>query len=240
MSYVDGELWLTYFTGTDTRPAQGAYARREQGPPVRIDTLTSAAISAPVVELPDGDLAAVYYGRSGAETIDSVWFARSSDDGVTWTSTRIADGQQAGRAYQEPWLVVNGGSVHVLHRWGGWDSIGITSSTDGGTTWAAPRKILTEATGRPTTVAFSSGVLAMVYRSTGDRSAMLATSTDDGASWKRTGTLMAAPPGSPLGMTYAAGAEVVPGVAQLVIGMEAADGSSSLHSAYLACVESIT
>lgn len=237
VSFVDGHRWLTYFTGTDTRPAQGAYAQRDPGPPTRIDALPYAAISAPIAALPDGDLAAVYYGRSGAETIDSVWFARSTDGGASWTSTRIANGQSAGRAYQEPWLVVNGRSVHVPHRWGAWDSLGITSSADGGRTWAAPRKILSAATGRPTTVVLSSGAMAMVYRSTTTRAAMLATSTDNGAGWTPTGTLMAAPVGSPLGMTYAAGIEVMPGVAQLVIGMEAADGSSRLNSAYLACVE---
>ncbi len=227
VSYAGGHRWLTYFTGARGRPAQGAFARRARRPAVRIDSLAYAAITAPIVELPGGDLGAVYYGRARAEPTTSIWFARSTDGGTRWTSTRIA----AGRAYSEPWLVVRGATLQVLHRWGRWDAIGITSSADGGRTWTAPRRILADATGRPATVVFRSGVMAVIYRSTADRSAMLAASTDHGATWTVTGTLMAAPAGSPLGMTYAAAQEVRPGVARVVFGMENADGSSRLYGA---------
>lgn len=232
-SHVRGRWWLTWFTGAAAAPAQGAFAQRQGGAATRIESLPYAAITAPVVALPDGDLGAVYYGRAAGEAVDSAWFARSGDEGATWSSRRIADGRADGRDYNEPWLVVRGGVLHVLHRWGAWDSLGITSSGDGGRTWSPPRRVLPAATGRPTTAVTASGLMVVVYRHAGTLAAMAATSGDGGRTWSAPLEVMAAPPGSPLGMTYGAMVEVLPGVVRLVVGMEQADGSSDLHEAYL-------
>lgn len=254
LSTIGGEVWLTYFdgtrpassplagsgllgdasgtTGAASNGAEGAYVIRGARPPVRIDQLPYAAISAPAVTLPDGSVGAVYYGRAGVETRDSAWFARSTDGGATWSSTRIANGQADGRDYQEPWLVVRNGTLHVLHRHGNWDAVGITSSTDGGATWSTPRRILAKATGRPTTIVFTSGTMAVIYRHTDTRAAMMATSRNGGLTWVSTGPLLS--PSGPLGMTYAAADEVLPGVAHVVIGGENPDGSSTLHGGWLA------
>lgn len=186
-----------------------------------------------MVVLPHGDLGTVYYGHAAGEQLDSVYYAWSADGGSTWSSTRIADGPKDGRAYQEPWLVVRSGVLHVLYRYGSWDSIGISSSTDDGTHWTTtPRKILSMATGRPTAIAFASGTMAVVYRDTGTRAAMMATSRDGGTTWRSAGILLA-PPG-PLGMTYAAMVEVLPGVAHVVVAGENADGSSTLNRGWIA------
>jgi hypothetical protein len=234
LSTINGELWMTYFTGSASNSAQGVYIVRGDGSTVRIDNLPYAAISAPVVALPYGDLGTVYYGHAAGEQLDSAYFAWSSDGGTTWSSTRIADGPKDGRHYQEPWLVVRNGTLHVLHRYGSWDSIGIVSSSDNGTHWTTPRKILGQATGRPTTLVYSSGTMVVVYRHTGTRAAVAAVSRDGGTTWRPTGTLLTPPAGSPLGMTYAAMVQIVPGVAHLVVAAENADGSSVLYGGWLA------
>lgn len=233
-SAIGDELWLTYFTGSASNGAQGAYLIRGDRPAVRIDPgLPYTAISAPVVQLPDGTLGTVFYGHAAGKPKDSAWFARSVDGGDTWTSTLIADGTADGRDYQEPWLVARDGALHVLHRYGNWDSIGITSSTDSGTTWTAPRRILTHATGRPTTLVYADGVMLVAYRDTDTRSAVMATSRDGGVTWRSAGVLLASP-GGPLGMTYAAMVEVLPGVAHVVVGAENPGGSSTLYRGWLA------
>jgi hypothetical protein len=230
---IGDELWTTYFTGSASNGAQGAYLIRGDRPAVRIDPqLPYAAISAPIVQLPGGTLGAVFYGHAAGEARDSAWFARSVDGGATWQSRRIADGPADGRDYQEPWLVVRDGVLHVLHRYGSWDSIGITSSTDSGATWSTPRKILSQATGRPTTLVLASGTMLTIYRHTGTRAAMMATSRDGGTTW-RSGGILLSPPG-PLGMTYAAAVEVLPGVAHVVVAGENTDGSSTLYRGWLA------
>lgn len=233
---VNNELWLTYFTGTNAAPAGGAYVTRGGRAPVRIDQLPYAAIAAPVVQLPDGSVGAVYYGQAAGQVRDSVWFARSTNSGTTWSSTPVpvADGQVDGREYQEPWLVVRDGTLHVLFRYGNWDAVGISSSADGGATWSAPRKVITQATGRPTTIAYASGTMVVIYRHTLTRAAMIAVSRNGGVSFGYGGVLLTPPTGSPLGMTYAAGVEVVPGVAHVVVGAENADGSSRLYRGWLA------
>jgi hypothetical protein len=233
LALINGELWTTYFTGTASAPAQGAFVIRGDRPALRIDNLPYAAIAAPVAALPDGTVAAVYYGHEAGEQFDSVYYAWSTmGDGNTWSSTRIADGQKDSRHYQEPWLVVRDGRLHVQFRYGSWDSIGTMSSTDDGTTWSTPRKILDRATGRPTTLVFASGTMLMIYRQADTRAAVMATSRDGGATWRPAGVLLA-PPG-PLGMTYAAAVEVLPGVAHVVVAGEQADGSSTLSGGYVA------
>lgn len=234
LTAVGDELWMTYFTGSSALAAEGAFVVRGSRAPVRIDHLAYAAIAAPVVVLPDGSVGAVYYGHASGKVRDSVWFARSVDGGATWTSTEIAKGAADGRDYQEPWLVVRDGTLHVTHRYGGWDSIGITSSTDGGVNWTTPRKILAKATGRPTALVFASGLMMVVYRHTDSRAAVIATSRDGGLTWRSAGTLLTPPAGSPLGMTYEVATEVIPGVAHVVVGAENADGSSTLYRGWLA------
>lgn len=233
LSTAGDELWTTWFTGSAENSAEGAWVRRGDRPPVRIDQdLPYAAIAAPVRQLPNGDLGAVYYGHAEGEQFDSVYFAWSPDGGDTWTSTRIADGEAAGRHYQEPWLMVRGSELIVTHRFGSWSAVGLTRSTDGGMSFSAPMQVLSSATGRPNGTVLASGTIALTYRHTTTHAAMLATSGDGGVTW-RSRTLMAAPPG-PIGMTYTDMLEVLPGVLHVVVGMEQSDGSSRLYGGWLA------
>jgi hypothetical protein len=227
ISYARGAAHLTWFTGTNTNPAQGAWGMREWQPPVRIDPqLPYAAICAPVVDLPDTRVGAVFYGRKPGESVDSVWMARSADHGMRWTTNRIA--VAAGRHYTEPYLVRDNAQLHTFFRSGLNEAIGMISSYDSGLTWTPPRQILANATGRPTTIATANGMLVTVYRDVASRSAELAWSTDRGQTWAQGLLLLDAPPG-PNGMTYAAMFEPEPFVVRGVVGMEKQDGSSSLY-----------
>ncbi|WP_252365300.1 exo-alpha-sialidase [Saccharomonospora piscinae] len=163
---LDGVLYLTYFKGTSSSRADGAYVRRSDdqgatwGPEYRIDPGGYAAICAPLVALPDGRLLAVYYGRQAGETFDSVWAATSSD-GQTWDSTRLVGGDA--RSYQEPWAVRSGDEITVTYRWGGSDGIGGIQGD--GDTWDTPERLFT-GTGRPS-ACWDGDRLVIVYRGPG-------------------------------------------------------------------------
>ncbi|EHK87691.1 exo-alpha-sialidase [Saccharomonospora azurea] len=163
---IGGTVWLTYFKGRRESRADGAFVRRSDdqgatwGPEYRIDPdLHQAAICAPLVERPDGQLLAVYYGRHSGDTFDSVW-AATSVDGRTWTSERLVRG--TARAYQEPWAARRGDELAVTFRWGGADGVGGVQSRDGGTTWGTPTRLFT-GTGRPSSC-WDGDRLVIVYR----------------------------------------------------------------------------
>lgn len=225
--------YLTWFAGTSGNPAAGVYAMREWGPTIRVDTaLARAATTAPVVELPNGELGIVYYGRKSTESRDTCWMAWSTDDGRHWTGqNRITNQLAAGRDTNEPWAVVDDDLVHVFYRWGMNSAIGMrTTSGSGHSGWNSERQILANATGRPTVLRTQSGMLVMVYRDQASRSAELAWSTDHGATWAQGLLLLSAEAGSPNGMTYAAMVEdTQQQVIRGVVAMERKDGTSSLY-----------
>lgn len=227
---IDGINYLTWFGAQPGNPAMGAGMMRAwNSESRRIDTLARAAISAPIVKLPDGRLATAFYGQKAGEstTLWTAWMAWSSDNGWTWQTNRIINELAAGRSTAEPYLVVNGPWTHMLVRWGN-DSIGIRSSSDSGVSWPAPaRKILDNATGRPTVIPAAGGMLVMVYREASTGNAAMAYSVDNAQSWQPAGTVLAAPAGGQ--MTYAAMVRAAdePDEIRLVVGMEQAGGVTS-------------
>lgn len=233
ISYVDGHEYLTFFTGSASLGAEGAYVVRDGGAPVRIDALPYAAISAPVVKLPNGQLGAAFYGRKAGESVDTAWMAWSSDAGQSWTTNRILND---GTPHAEPVLLVRNGVVHLLAR-GGADTIVMRSSTASGASgsWDTPHVIVGACTGRPSAMVTAAGTMVMVCRGIlPSPNAQVAYSVDpSGAKWWWGSLVLAAPAGS-FGMTYAAMYEVLPGVIHVVAGMEQLDGSSALWGAYLA------
>ncbi|TDV40452.1 sialidase family protein [Actinophytocola oryzae] len=237
LAYLDGHEYLTYFTGSSTNPAQGAYVSKDSAPAVRVDGgLPFAAISGPVVKLPDGRLGTAFYARKPGETIDTAWMAWSTDQGQTWTSNRILNAIGAGIPTPEPWLVVDGTSIHVFARWGG-TQIAVRSSTDSGATWNTARIAITGCNGRPSSVITRTGTIVMVCRDTrgGSRGgAQVAYSLDHTGTWAWGPTLMAAEAGTDVGMSYAAPVETPDGAVAVPFGMERADGSSSLWFTNLA------
>jgi hypothetical protein len=228
VSVIDGIEFWSWFGASASNPAMGAAVMRYMNAESRrVDALPYGAVSAPVVKLPDGRLGLPFYGRKTGETLDTAWMGWSSDNGWTWSTNRIVNFIGSGLSTAEPYLVVNGYSLHMLYRWGD-SAIGIRSSNDSGQTWDQPRLIRNDATGRPTTIAVSGGRLVMVYRDLPAKNARMAYSLDNGWTWHDAGIILAAPTGSPNGMTYATMVEVEPGTVRVVVGMEQADGSSDL------------
>ena len=234
VSRVNGASWLTWFGGSAAKPAVGTFSQRDQwGATVRVDLLPYAAMSAPVVRLPNGELGAAFYGRQARESYDTCWMAWSKD-GRTWTRNRITNLLSSRVHTNEPYLVVDGSLTHMFYRWGTADGIGLrTSAGSGRSGWGPARKILTKASGRPAVLATSAGVLVMVYRRLPDKSAAIAYSTDHGTTWRTAGVLATPPAGSPNGMTYASMVETQPGEILVVYGMESTLKSSSLYAARL-------
>lgn len=232
VSVIDNAEYMTWFTGTNAAPAQGAWAMREWGSAVRFDGgLPYAATAAPLVRLPNGQLGGAFYGRKPGESIDTAFMAWSADGGSTWTTNRIANSIGAGVANNEPYLVVDGALTHFFYRFG---SSGLAARTSvnsglplpngGGTGWDTPRQVLSNATGRPSTVLAADGTLIMVYREASTGAARIAYSTDHAQTFT-VGPVLKASLGG-LGMTYAAmystGADVYG-----VLGMEDSGGAAS-------------
>jgi len=226
-SSIGGINYMTWFGANSTNPAMGVAVQREWWEfSRRIDTLQQAAISGPVTQLPDGRMGVAFYGKQAGEAVWTAWMGWSSDGAWSWTTNRVVNFLGAGMSTAEPYLVVNGVWTHMLFRWGD-NAIGIRSSPDSGVSWPEqPRKILDNATGRPTVIA-SGDTLLTVYREASTGNAVMATSVDNGGTWVPGGTVLAAPAGGM--MTYAS---MVPSLAdpkqvRVVVGMEQAGGATS-------------
>ena len=225
-------LYLTYFKGTASLAAAGCFLRLSTddgatwGPESRIDPAQPyAAICAPVITESGAGLLTAYYGRLGTETRDSVFVARSTDGGTTWTTSRVANGQSDGRNYQEPWPVVTETGVTVLFRWNTTEAFGQVRSTDGGTTWTSPAVAFGSATGRPSAAVTGSGALAVIYRRISDGAVLYRASRDEGATWlpPRRGQVITGAGW----MTYAGPATTPDGLIFCPVGVEEADGAAS-------------
>ena len=225
ISLIDGAQYLTWFTGTNVAPAQGAWAMREWGGQVRMDGgLPYAATATPLVRLPNGQIGGAFYGRKVGESVDTAFMAWSADGGGTWTTNRIANSIGAGIANNEPWLVVDGSLTHFLYRFGNNGIAARSSNNSGLSGWDTPRQVLTDATGRPSTVLAADGTLVMVYREASTGSARIAYSTDHAQTFT-VGPVLKASLGG-IGMTYAAmyasGTDIYG-----VLGMEDSGGAAS-------------
>jgi hypothetical protein len=232
-------LHLTYFrTGGSGVRQLGAYTRRSDdggatwGPEVRVDATSNAAITAPLVQLSSGRLLAFYYD-SVPGVLNSTYQSRSDDGGLTWTGHRmLANGPRAGRHYNEPVVIrLPGARLVLFSRWGMNDGIARMVSGDGGTTWSAPEKVLSSASGRPAPLRLASGTLLLVARRpTGSGAAVVFTSVDTvGRSWKAPELLDI--PGHM--STYAAPIEVKPGVVCCPFGSQTSPDVSALMVRYL-------
>lgn len=217
---TDGtRVYLTYFKGTNSLAAAGCFLRistnngASWGSEIRIDNLPYAAICAPLLELAGGNLLAFFYGRSGAETQDSVWYARSTNNGASWAApVRLANGTTDARHYQEPWAVRQGNNTVVFFRWGT-SEIGKIHSTDAtATTWQAASSQFS-GTGRPAAVWTSYGNIIVTYRGVGTGiggSTMIrSTSNATGTTWNPGAVMQTQLYGGM--MTYTCPFEVNPG-----------------------------
>ncbi|MEV6646860.1 sialidase family protein [Amycolatopsis sp. NPDC051371] len=230
LSRTGTTLYLTYFKGTTAVGAAGSFFRSSAdngatwSAETRIDaSLPSSAITAPVVQLADGTLLAGHYSKSSGDTFDSVWLARSTDNGGTWTSAKLVNGQAAGRDYQEPYLVLRDNALFLTFRWGTNASIGAALSTDNGATWSTPAAAFA-GSGRPSSVWLADDTIVVYLRDAARRFSVRAT-RDRGATWLPPVVVQSPPKG---GMsTYASMLETTPGQVFTVL---AAEDSTSTDS----------
>lgn len=226
--------YLTYFVATATNAAAGAYVIVDGGTPVRIDpNLPYAAVSGPVVRMPDGRLATAFYGRQGGETVDTAWVAVSANQGASWTSNRVLNAIGAGIPTPEPWLVVDGATVHLFARWGTYQ-IAQRSTQNSAASWDTARVTIVGCTGRPSATVTAAGTVVMVCRDARGGSwggAQTAYSLDHTAHWAW-GPRLGGVAGQV--MTYAAPVEVLSGVVAVPFAIEESTGTSGLYRAFLA------
>jgi hypothetical protein len=236
---VGGTTWLTYFKGTSSLAAAGCFLRVSTddgvtwGSETRIDSQPYAAISAPVVQV-GANLLATYYGKNGGDTFDSSWLATSADSGVTWTRQVVANGQAAGRDYQEPWLIAGGAEVWMFFRYGTQSAIGACVSTNSGATWSAPTQLFDDTTGRPAAVWLSTGTMAVVARRISDKQGVVRSRNIGSAqsAWSPPRPTMIQPSSGPVGALYAHPLEV-PGGVVCPLGIETSGTVARLHVGWL-------
>jgi hypothetical protein len=147
----------------------------------------SAAFTTPI-QLPDGTVRIAIYGQNTGDTYSSISIFTSNDDGATWTGeVVIADGQAAGRDWQEPNLVwLHDGRILCVirsdHPLGTPDLIYQCYSSDQGATWTAPA-MLWLGTGAPRTIQLKNGLLLYISRRKSDELGIYRVSRDNGYSW---------------------------------------------------------
>lgn len=234
-------LYLTYIKCTFANPRDGFFLRRSfdngatWGPEIRIDPAGSnGAGTAPVVELADGRLMAVWFGMLTGEAWDSCWRAYSTDDGLTWGApARFLNGVTDSRHYNEPYAAVHGASVAVMYRHGEADQIGVTRSVSSGGSWSTPAPAFV-GTGRPSCTITSAGTLIVVFRDLGGsgstQHAVMKTSPDLGLTWTRYRIVERS---ETRWMVYSCPTEVAPGVIFCSTAMEISNTSATLSARYL-------
>jgi hypothetical protein len=235
-------IYLTYFKGTAVLAAAGVFWRASTdggvnwSAEVRVDGASPyAASSAKCIELDNGTLVIPYYGRAGVETLDSVWLAKSTTGGATWTQTRILNGPTAVLDFQEPWMVLKGQTAVIGYRHGNADNIGITVSTDNTANWSGASAKFA-GTGRPTLFFADDISLCCIYRNNATSasiySAMMRTTLDNGTTWSPARILEKAWNGGALGMTYAGVDRVDGGASCIVMGQESSTTLSRIFVTY--------
>lgn len=232
------KIYLTYFKGTAALGAAGVFFRVSTDggttwdAEIRVDTpLPYAASSAPVVELNTGTLVIPYYGRSGAETFDSIWVAKSVNQGATWVSTRILNGQTATTNYQEPYIAMKGTVGAMGYRSGGASNVGISTTTDNTANWSGASITFT-GTGRPALFYVNDASLVCVYRRLSNGDAVTRTSQTNGAIWLPERLLDPAQSASGW-MTYSGGDKVGPTAYFCVVGQEVSLTNSRIYLTYI-------
>lgn len=188
-----------------------------------------AFISAPVIELDNGDLLAPLYGQDTGDSFDSARVSRSTDGGATWAHLAdIVDGPTFGRHMQEPNLVLldDGTVLAMLRSDGSPNRIYTSRSTDSGATWSTP-VVAFDGSGRPAVhQRGSDGVVLCAYRASGDDCRFRA-SYDNGITWRgHDGDFTG---GSTLDYMYAQWVALPSGQAAVVYSLEASATDADLY-----------
>lgn len=239
------KLWMSYFKASAANGAAGVFFKTSTdggtswSAETRIDTsLPYAATTDVIRQLANGDMVMAYYGRSGAETFDSIWIAKSTNGGTSWTSTRLANGQTASLHFDEPVIAINGTTAVITGRYGGIQSIGTTVSTNSTSSWGT----FTErfpGTGKPHLFWLNSTTLVCIYRELSTGHAKMRSSVNNGAAWSP--PRLVDPTMWPSGwMLYASSTRLAPGLEYVAFAQERGDAGASPGASRLylsACTE---
>jgi len=208
------------------------------GPPINVNSSFTewCMCSAPVIELPNGDLLLGLYGRNTGDSYDSASCIKSTDGGDTWGSESIiGNGPTDGRSYQEPNLVLlANGDILALLRTSD-DVIYASSSTDSGASWSTPQAKFT-GSGSPRTICLNSGTLLCVYRAktTGSANEIASRiSRDNGSTWTPDWAEFFVDV-TEKAMEYAAPVEVVNGMVAVAYSLENSGSDAEIRLKYLA------
>jgi hypothetical protein len=239
---TDGaSVFLTYTKATATEPMDGFFVRQSSnngstwGPEVQIDVAGSNGFGcSPIVQMANGTLLAVWYGRATGDAYDSCFRATSTDNGATWTNrTKFRDGVADSRHYNEPYATKWGNNVVIMYRHGVDDQLGITRSADNAATWSTPAAAFV-GTGRPSCTITTKGTLIVVFREktavTANQHAIMRTSPDLGVTWTAYRMVERA---DPYWMLYSCPTEIAPGVIMCSTAIEHTTTSATLSVRYL-------
>jgi hypothetical protein len=138
-----------------------------------------------VIELLDGSLLAIGYGKNTADTFSSTRTLRSLDGGVTWQDERVvANGPGTSNNFNEATIgrLPNGQIMALIRSEDTPRKIWRSVSTDEGLSWSTATALF-EGWGRPAWARLSSGGVVMTYRGNTDLSHLYRTSWDNGVTW---------------------------------------------------------
>ena len=205
--------------------------------PVSVGTGSYVATSAPILELPNGDLLLAYYGSHGGSRYATAYVIRSEDGGQWWLGeTVIAAGPAYSKPFQEPNLLLleNGHVLATIRSDGERPIIHTSVSEDQGRTWSEPRPAF-KGSGTPSVTRLASGAVVMIYRSKIGRNfglPALRVSSDGGATWTADlgETVIDRKDGA---MMYASALQVPNGRIAVVYGMEDGPRRSEIRFRYL-------
>lgn len=140
-------------------------------------------VSAPAVELSNGDLIVAVYGENIADTLQSIRLVKSTDDGASWADAGlVASATTFGVSLQEPNIaLMDNGDLVCMVRTD--NNIMRTYSTDSGTTWDRLTNVWA-GYGRPSVVQRpSDGATVCMYRQLSTDDCRFRTSWDRGRTW---------------------------------------------------------
>ena len=205
--------------------------------PVVVGTGSFVATSAPVLELPNGEVLLAYYGSHEGSRYATAYVNRSDDGGKWWLGeTVIAAGPVAGRPFQEPNLLLleNGDILATIRSDGERPIIHTSVSKDQGRTWSDPEPAF-KGSGTPSVAMLDSGGIVMIYRSKIGRNfglPALRVSSDGGATWTADlgETVIDRKDGD---MMYASALQVPDGRIAVIYGMEDGRRRSEIRFRYL-------
>lgn len=205
--------------------------------PVAVGTGSFVATSAPVLQLPNGDVLLAYYGSHEGSRYATAYVNRSDDGGKWWLGeTVIASGPAYNKPFQEPNLLLleNGDILATIRSDGERPIIHTSISKDQGETWSEPKPAF-KGSGTPSVVRLESGGIVMIYRSKIGRNfglPALRVSSDGGETWTEDlgETVIDRKDGD---MMYASALQAPDGLIAVVYGMEDGRRRSEIRFRYL-------